>query len=93
MFSIKHEGFLESMSKSLKSLKEENIFSDITLISDESDTFHSHKFVLASCSPFFESILKINTQAFPLIFMNGVNSKVLSNILNYNTYALNSNDF
>ena len=83
MFSIKHEEFLESMSNNLKKIKEENYFSDITLISDESDSFHSHKFVLASCSSFFENILKINNQAFPLIFMNGVNSKVLRNILNF----------
>ena len=83
MFSIKHEDFLESMSNNLKKIKEENYFSDITLISDESDSFHSHKFVLASCSSLFENILKINNQAFPLIFMNGVNSKVLRNILSF----------
>ena len=53
MLSIKHEGFLESLSTNLSRSKSENSFTDITLISDEAESFHAHKFVLASCSSFF----------------------------------------
>ena len=83
MLSIKHEGFLESLSTNLSRSKSENSFTDITLISDEAESFHAHKFVLASCSSFFGNIFKNNTRSHPLLFLNGVTSKDIRHILNF----------
>ena len=41
----------------LKGLLSRNKFTDVTLVSDDKNTFKAHKFVLSACSPVLRDLL------------------------------------
>ena len=67
----------------LSELSTDNDSADVTLISDDKMKFSAHKIVLSSCSNMFKVILKINTNAHPLLFLGGISSSNLGLILDY----------
>ena len=62
--------------------KEEDLF-DLTLISDDEVKIEAHKLVLSSSSAFFKSILKTSSTHHPVLYLGGVNSRILHSILDY----------
>ena len=61
----------------------ENIFCDVTLVSDDQKPFQAHKFVLSAFSPVLKNILLKNPQTQPLIYLRGVNHQELDSILKF----------
>ena len=86
-FSLKWNDFQSNWNKALRELREDNEFSDVTLISDDNMKFSAHKILLSSCSSLLKSILKNNSEANPLLFLDGVNSINLGFILDYIYYG------
>merc|ERR1719300_1138861 len=82
-FDLKWNDFQSTISKHFKQLRDENDFSDVTLVSEDLKQFQTHKIVLTACSSFFKPILKANVHAHPLIYLSGVDSSNLQLILNY----------
>ena len=58
-------------------------FTDVTLVSDELVKFPAHRTVLASASKLFDSLLEINTEQFPVLFLKGVPQNILEAILKF----------
>ena len=63
-------------------LMETGKYSDVTLVSDNQHIYKAHKFVLSSCSTFFETIFENNPQN-SSIFLWGVNHEELKSILQF----------
>ena len=80
---IKWEDFQANVSKSFSSLRKEQDFHDVTLISDDNEVVSAHKVVLSASSEFFKSVLKRADHAKPMIYLNGIRSKELGQILDY----------
>ena len=58
-------------------------FTDVTLACEDGKQVEAHKVILASSSPFFQSILKKNKHIHPLIYMRGVKSDDLLAIVDF----------
>ena len=82
-FSLAWNDFKTNISTSLEILRREKEFFDVTLVSDDEVSISSHKVVLSACSPFFRNVLKRNQHQHPLLYLNGVKSTDLKNILDY----------
>ena len=82
-FCLKWNDFQVNVSKSFSTLRQEQDFNDVSLISDDHEVFSGHKVVLSASSEFFKSILRKADHAKPMIYLNGVGSKELSQILDY----------
>jgi len=82
-FSLKWNDFQTSASQAFQSLRKEEDFFDVTLVSDDEVHLLAHKLVLSASSNFFKSILKKSSHSNPLIFMNGINSINLQFVLDY----------
>ena len=82
-FQLKWNDFQHSVSQSFRSLREEEDFFDVTLVSDDEKQVQAHKLVLSACSDFFKSILKRNSHSHPLLYLSGVDSKSLGFVLDY----------
>ena len=67
----------------LKSLRNDNDFSDVTLVCEDGDPIEAHKVILAGGSPIFQNMLAQNKQIHPLIFMRGVESSNVKNMLDF----------
>ena len=82
-FNLKWNDFLANVSNSFRTLRKENDFYDVSLISDDDQVVFAHKVVLSTSSDFFKSILRIADHSKPMIYLSGVDSKELNNILDY----------
>ena len=67
----------------IKELFTENIFADVTLVSDDQIQIPAHKFVLSAGSPTLKNLLLNNPHPHPLIYMRGVKQQELQSILQF----------
>ena len=66
---VKWHDFQENMRSSLRELKSDNDFSDVTLVCEDGD-FEVHKVILSASSLFFRRLLKRSRKHLhPMIFM------------------------
>ena len=82
-FCLKWNDFQSTVSSSFKTMRQEEDFFDVTLVSDDEVQMSAHKIILSACSSFFKSILRKNPHQHPLIYLSGVNSTDLAYILDY----------
>ena len=82
-FCLKWNDFQANVSKTFSTLRKEQDFFDITLLSDDGEAVSAHKVVLSASSEFFKSVLRRADHSKPMIYLNGVDCKVLNNILDY----------
>ena len=82
-FCLKWNDFHASISKTFSTLRKEQDFHDISLLSDNGEAVSAHKVVLSASSEFFKSVLQKADHPKPMIYLNGVDYKVLNHILDY----------
>ena len=82
-FYLKWKDFEENVCASYISMREDNEFSDVTLVCDGGRQIEAHKVILASSSPFFKQLLSKNKHSHPLVFMRGVNLDDLVAIVDF----------
>ena len=82
-FCLKWNDFQSNVSKTFSTLRKEQDFLDITLLSDDGEAVSAHKVVLSASSEFFKGVLRKADHSKPMIYLNGVEYKVLKHILDY----------
>ena len=82
-FCLKWNDFQSTVSQSFYSLRQEKEFFDVTVVSEDELQLSAHKLVLSACSSFFKNIFKKNVHASPLIYLSGISSSNLKNVLDY----------
>merc|ERR1712129_103422 len=82
-YQINWRNFQPWACESIRNLFEDQNFTDVTLISDDLQELRAHKVILSSCSPFFEKVLKSNSNPQPLLYLKGINFDTLSLILRF----------
>ena len=82
-FSLKWNDFQQTVVNSFKTLRKEEDFFNVTLVSDDEDHISAHKLVLSACSTFFKSILRKNETQHPIIYLSGIKSAKLQLIVDY----------
>ena len=84
-FCLKWNDFQVNVSNSFSTLRKENDFYDVSLVSDDNQVVSAHKVVLSASSQFFKSILRKADHSKPMIYLSGVEFKELNCILDYKT--------
>ena len=82
-YNLKFGNFHTNISKSLKDIRFEDDFSDVTLVGDDNQQIHAHKVILSTCSQYFKKVLKMNKHPNPLLCLWGLNANDLKHILDY----------
>ena len=82
-FCLKWNDFQKNIGTVFGSLRQDEDFSDITLVSEDGHQVEAHKVVLAGSSSFFQKLLKKNKHAHPLLYMRGVSSEDLLAIVDF----------
>ena len=79
--------FKENITISIKALRDDKEFTDVTLACEDGQHIAAHRTVLASSSPFFMELLKKHKHPHPLIYMRGIESKDLVTIMGFLCYG------
>ena len=85
-FCLKLNDFQENAVTSFGNLREDQDFSDVTLVCKETQV-GAHKVILAAASTFFRNLLKMNKNHHPFIYMKGVTAKNLISIVDFIYYG------
>ena len=81
--SVQWNDFKDNAIGSLRNLKDDKDFLDVTLASEDGKQVEAHKVILAISSPFFQNLLRRNKHPHPLIYMRGVKSDDLLAIVDF----------
>ena len=81
-FCLRWNDFEANISASLKELRDDRDFFDVTLACED-DQVQAHKVILSACSPFFKNILRRHPHQHPLLYLRGIKMKELSSIINF----------
>ena len=84
---LKSKAFSYNVLSSYKVLKENKVFSDVTLVSDDEVEFFAHKLVLSSSSTFFKKILMKYNNPHPVLYLGGVASSTVAKIIDFVYYG------
>jgi len=80
---LKWNDFQENIKSAFGSLRDDQDFTDVTLVSEDGQHLTAHKVVLAASSPVFQNLLNRNKHPHPLIYMRGVKSEDLVAIVDF----------
>ena len=83
VLTLFREDFDQKCPKAFKELWLDTDFSDVTLASEDGCQLTAHKVILAACSPLFKRLLQKNPNSHPLLYLMGVQSSQLQQILSY----------
>ena len=61
----------------------DNIFTDVTLVTEDDQQIDSHKIILSTCSQFFRNIFERNPHQKPLLYLKDVPYSDLRKVLDY----------
>ena len=80
---LKWNDFQDNVLASFGELRGDMDFSDVTLACEDQH-FQTHKLILASCSPFFKTMLgKVKKHQHPIIYMRGLRAKDLEAVVDF----------
>ena len=82
-FTMKFDNHRSNMWQSFETLRNEEEFFDVTLISDDQKSVLAHKVVISACSSFFKNVFKNITHSHPLMYIPGVNSRELIMVMDF----------
>ena len=75
--------FSEHLNRTLTENFAQNSFADVTLVSDDKEAFHAHKFLLSSLSPVFKDLFLSNLNSNPVIYLRGIENEELNVLLQF----------
>ena len=84
---MKWHDFKDHTSETFKSFRDEPDFSDVTLVTKDKQTIKAHRVILSVSSPVFHSMLIDNTNMHPIIYIRGITSKNLLNLIDFIYYG------
>ena len=84
---LQWNSFQSNVKSAFGSLRQSHDFADMTLASEDGQQIEAHKVILASSSPFFQTILQKNKHTHPLIYMRGVRSNTLTALVDFLYYG------
>jgi len=82
-FCLKWNDFETNVSKSFANLRTETQLFDATLVGQDQKKVSAHRLVLSACSDFFKNIFYSNSHSHPMLYLDGVESKEISLMLDY----------
>ena len=82
-FDLAWNDFESNAINTIRNLRNDTKFTDVTLISDDRRRIKAHKIILNSCSLFFRQILAETCNEKPLLFIKGIEHSELSAIVKF----------
>ena len=81
--SIQWEHHARNIQSCLENAFTDASYTDVTLVTDDFQSFASHRLILSSLSETFHEILKMSSHSHPMIYLKGFKSSDVLNILNF----------
>ena len=77
-YNLKWNDFQPHIATSFSSLRNEQKFADVTLMSEYMCHVTAHKVALATCSDYFRKVLEQTNHSHPMLCLDGINKEELN---------------
>ena len=84
---LRWNDFQENARSAFGELRGEKDFSDVTLACEDGQQVEAHRAILASCSPFFKTLLMRLKRPHQILYMRGLKSEDLTAMLDFIYYG------
>lgn len=81
--NLKSSDFLTNIFSSFNNLHNSDLFTDVTLVTDDNKKIEAHKLILSVGSEYFRDILSDKSHPHPMLCLDGVSSEDLACIIKY----------
>ena len=81
--SLHWSDFDINLRSSFASLRKEEHFSDVTLVSEDGQAVKAHRLLLSASSPLLDHIMKLQDHPKPIIFLRGTNMDALDSLVDF----------
>ena len=81
--SIKSSDFIVHAFKSFNDIQGDNLYTDVTLVSEDNIQIRAHKLILSAGSEYFRDILSDKAHPHPMLCLDGVTYENLDRVLKY----------
>ena len=81
--SLNWEHHVTSMENCFQRAINDTKYSDVTLVSEDYQSFSAHRIILSSCSETFEQILRFSSNSHPLLYLKGFTGAQVKDILQF----------
>ena len=81
--SVSWKEFDKCAGETLRSLLAEKELTDVSLACADNTLIKAHKLILSSSSPFFRTMFSKNSHSHPLVYMKGVEGRILEALLGF----------
>ena len=93
-FNLNWHTYSDHLKEMMQNLLQSAENADVTLVCEDKTRFKAHKFVLSSCSTFFQSIiLDMATKGDSVIYLRGVLGQEMKSILQFMYYGQATFDY
>ena len=83
IFTMNWNKFTDNIKSAMEECKLSEDFSDVTLVCADGKLIEAHQVFLSAGSSFFERILKIRRSPHPVVYMRGMDSSQLEDIVTF----------
>ena len=87
LLNLTWNDFADNLGEAVKEIKDDKDFHDVTLMTPDGNVTYANKFILSICSSFFKGLFKKTASAPLVVYLKGVSSLNLENILNFIYYG------
>merc|ERR1719414_836711 len=82
-FCLKWNNFQDNIQSSFKELRDHLDLSDVTFACNDGHRIEAHKVIIFASSPILTDIIGMNKHPHPLIYLRGVNGKIMNYIIEF----------
>ena len=82
-YFLKWKHFYENISESLRDLRDDSDFFNVTLAFDDDKYIEANKMVLSACSTMLKGVLKKSKQPHTFIYLSGLRSSTISSLMDF----------
>ena len=75
--------FEDTATTSFRNLQADEDFTDVTLVCEDGQQVEAHRVILASCSSFFDTVLRRIKHPHPLVYMPGLRMEDLEAVVDF----------
>ena len=86
-FCLNWSGYDANIRSYFKTLREDPILADVTLVTDDGQHIQAHKIILSAVSNFFSDIFMKSNHSNMLVYLKGISSDMLEPVIDYIYYG------
>ena len=82
-YNLTWRSYSDHLREAQREMMTSSEFADVTLVTDDKQQIRAHRNILSACSPVFKTILQLDSNANPVIYLRGIQHSEMESIMKF----------